>query len=126
MRLTKIFLSLFLGTLLFSSCGSNNQNQDNPKTPILLADREAPIGWVYLKMYQDSTFEFILAGRPSTVFPGTFELKEDTILFNYKDSVPAAGSQAILSEHYVSYINGEYREQVGITKNKIKIQKIEK
>ena len=33
-------------------------NQQEKKETLLMADREAPLGWVYLRVYKDKTFEF--------------------------------------------------------------------
>jgi len=33
-----------------------------PKKAVLVADREAPLGWAYLKIYEDKSFEFISKG----------------------------------------------------------------
>ncbi len=105
----KILILLFLGIVLFG-CGTSKK-----KHPVLLADREAPLGWVYLKMYDDNSFEFILTGlRDEDVYPGTYTLKRDTIFFQYRDSIPKAGKTAILSKGYVSYIEGTYHESVQI------------
>ena len=66
-------------------------NCDNPrkginKKVLLAADRKAPLGWVYLDIYEDSTFEFILTGlRDRAVYPGTVSLRHDTLLFKYSD-----------------------------------------
>lgn len=88
-------------SFLLCSCGTLQKQQD--KKPILLADREAPLGWVYLKVYEDKSFDFILTGlRDKTVYPGTWRLNKDTIFFTYRDSIPAAGKTAIISEYSVS------------------------
>jgi hypothetical protein len=91
------------------------------KTPILLADREAPLGWVYLRIYEDSTFEFISAGlRRKTVYPGKVIIKNDSLFFHYLDSIPKAGDIAVLKSNVVAYINGSYPERIEIKLNKIK------
>jgi hypothetical protein len=36
------------------------QPVEEEKKPNLLADREAPLGWVTLKTYPENTFEFIV------------------------------------------------------------------
>lgn len=91
------------------------------KKEILLADREAPLGWIYLKMFDDKSFEFISQGmmRDKDVYTGNYELKNDTLYFKYKDSIPKAGSKAIIQNGYVSYINGSYPESVQIKLNKL-------
>lgn len=101
-------------------CGCDNAQKQHDKKPVLLADREAPLGWVYLKVYEDKSFDFILTGlRDKTVYPGTCRLSKDTIFFTYKDSIPKAGKTAIISEHSVSYIDGGYSESVEIKLNKL-------
>jgi len=88
---------------------------------VLLADREAPLGWIYLKIYDDKSFEFISQGmmRDKDVYTGNYELKNDTLYFKYSDSIPKAGSKAIIQNGYVSYINGSYPESVQIKLNKL-------
>lgn len=95
--------------------------KDNRKE-VLLADREAPLGWIYLKIYDDKSFEFISKGimRDNDIYKGNYELKNDTLYFKYNDSIPKAGSKAIIQNGYVSYINGTYPESVQIKLNKIK------
>ena len=54
------------------------------------ADREAPLGWIYLNMYDDKSFEFISKGmiRSKDIYAGNYSIKNDTIYFKYKDSNP--------------------------------------
>ncbi|MFL9833808.1 hypothetical protein [Chryseobacterium terrae] len=94
----------------------------NERKEVLLADREAPLGWIYLKIYDDKSFEFISKGmmRDNDVYTGNYELKNDTLYFRYKDSIPKAGSKAIIQNGYVNYINGDYSESVQIKLNKLK------
>lgn len=107
-------LYLFL-LLIIISC-------KNERKEVLLADREAPLGWIYLKMYDDKSFEFISRGmmRDEDVYKGNYELKNDTVYFKYNDSIPKAGSKAIIHKGYVSYINGTYPESDQIKLNKLK------
>jgi hypothetical protein len=107
-------LYLFL-LLIIISCKDESRE-------VLLADREAPLGWIYLKMYDDKSFEFISRGmmRDEDVYKGNYELKNDTIYFNYDDSIPSAGSKAIIHKDYVNYTNGTYPESVQIKLNKLK------
>ena len=111
----------WLIALLFWSCTS----RQSEKQPILLASREAPLGWVYLKLYSDSSFEFISSGlRDSDIYPGTFKINHDTIFFKYSDSIPKLQSfKAIIHKGYVNYIGGTYPESVQITLNKVKLPK---
>jgi hypothetical protein len=103
---------------LFASCGQDTQR--DPKEPILLADREAPLGWIHLKIYQDSTFEFISRGiRQETIYPGRVVIHDDTLEFEYQDSIPKAGSRAVIKDRVVLYIAGDYPEAPEIKLNKI-------
>ena len=116
--------SLLLTTLVFAflgSCNSGTQQHIDSRTPILLADREAPLGWVYLRIYEDSTFEFESRGleRRGTIYSGKIELSGDTIVFHYRDSIPKAGQRAIMNGDYVSYIDGEYHERIQIKLNEL-------
>lgn len=89
-----------------------------------LADREAPLGWVYLRIYKDKTFEFESRGleRRGDIYGGTVELKNDTLYFKYSDSIPKAGNKAILTKKSVSYFDGEYHESLEIKKNELKAE----
>lgn len=70
----------------------------NGRKEVLLADREAPLGWVYLKMYDEKSFEFFSQGmmRDVNSFEGIYEIKNDTIYFKYKNVIPDAGSKAFI------------------------------
>lgn len=94
------------------------------KKEVLLADREAPLGWIYLRMYDDNSFEFISQGmvRDKDVYSGSYELKNDTVYFKYGDSIPKAGSKAVIEKGWVNYVNGSYPESVQIKLNKLTIK----
>jgi len=114
----KIVYILVILVSIFFSCKKSARFE---KTPILLADREAPLGWIYLRIYEDSTFEFISAGlRNKTVYPGEVTIKDDTLFFHYIDSIPKAGSIAVFKSNAVAYINGSYPERIEIKLNKLK------
>lgn len=121
MRSTHSCLALYIITSFASllccyACG----DAEKENRAILLADREAPLGWVHLKMYQDRSFEFISSGlRMKDVYPGKFRISNDTIFFTYKDSIPGAGTTAIISDKSVNYIDGQYPESVEIKLNKL-------
>jgi hypothetical protein len=90
-----------------------------------LADRETPLDWVYLKMYDDKSFAFISRGmmRDEEIHSGNYEIKKDTIYFKYKDSIPKAGSKASINKNYINYLNGSYPERVEIKLNSLSTQK---
>lgn len=116
MRKTIKILSILL---LITSCTSNSKVAD--KETILLADREAPIGWIYLRIFADSTFEFESRSmRDSQVYNGKAEITKGNIHFSYKDSVPAAGKTAIYDQRTVSYIDGDYSERVEVKLTKLR------
>ena len=76
---------------------------------------------MYLRIYNDNTFEFESRGleRKGDVYSGMLELKNDTLYFNYNDSIPKAGDRAVLTEKSDSYFNGEYPESLMIRKNEL-------
>ena len=105
---------------LLSGCSQN-------KTPVLLADREAPLGWVHLKLYSDSSFEFISSGlRGSDLYPGNYVTNNDTLFFEYSDSTPPLlkATKAIITKHSVDYIDGLYPETLEIKLNKLAVTNI--
>ena len=116
MRILMVLITL---VLTLDAC-----RQAEKKETLLLADREAPLGWVYLRVYEDKTFEFESRGleRKGDIYTGTVEFKNDTLIFKYLDSVPKAGSSAILTKKYVSYLDGAYSERLEIKKNAFNTQ----
>jgi hypothetical protein len=116
MKHTIIILTLILA---LTSC-----NRTEKKETLLLADREAPLGWNYLRIYKNKTFEFESRGleRKGDIYAGTVELKNDTLYFKYSDSIPKMGNKAILTDKFVSYFDGEYLERLEIKKNELKTQ----
>lgn len=108
---------LFVFGLIAFCC---NINHENKKHPILLAGREAPLGWVYLTLNDDSTFTFLSRGlREGTPITGNFKFKNDTLYFEYKDSIPNVGKIAVLDKFSVSYIAGDYPETLEIKLNRL-------
>jgi hypothetical protein len=111
-------VQIVIVVLIFTSCSfdSKQKEEKDDRVIILSADREAPLGWVYLRIYQDSTFEFESAGlRNGEIYKGKALITEDLICFNYIDSVPKAGQTAIYDKNTVMYIDGKYLERVGIS-----------
>lgn len=106
-------------SLTMTSC--NNSNNTTEKPTLIRADREAPLGWVYLTIYQDSTFEFTLTGMrgAGNIYKGTVEIGKDTLHFTYADSIPKAGKTAVYNDKVVAYIDGEYPERVNISNTKL-------
>ncbi|MFY7814055.1 MAG: hypothetical protein ACOVRK_02575 [Chryseobacterium taeanense] len=115
MKFKILYLSLIL---LMTGCKKS-------KKEVLLADREAPLGWIYLKMYDDKSFEFISNGlvRGNDVYSGKYKLENDTVYFNYDGLVPKAGSKALIANGFVNYFGGKYPERIEIKFNKLLINK---
>lgn len=103
---------------MIASC--KNENKE-----VLLADREAPLGWVYLKLYDDKSFEFISQGmmRDKDIYRGNYDFKNDTLYFKYNDSIPKAGSKAVIQKGFINYINGNYPESLKVRLNKLDLKK---
>ncbi|WP_312076145.1 hypothetical protein [Chryseobacterium sp.] len=103
----------------------NCRKESEQRKEVLLADREAPIDWIYLKMYNNYTFQFISAGirNDDDMYSETYSLKSDTIYFKYKDSIPNAGSKAVIENGYVNYLDGSYPERIQIKLNKLLLKK---
>ena len=76
-------------------------------------------------MYENKSFEFIFQGmmREKDIYKGSYELKNDTIYFKYKDSIPKAGSKALINNGLVNYLNGSYPESISIKLNKLPAEK---
>ena len=111
--------SIVLASLIITSC--NNSSRTTEKPTLLKADREAPLGWIYLTIYQDSTFKFALTGIRGVgdVYKGKVEIGKDSLFFTYSDSIPRAGKTAIYNDKVVAYIDGEYPERVNISMTKL-------
>jgi hypothetical protein len=105
--------------LFLSQC--KNNNEQHKKKPILLADRDAPLGWIYLRIYDDSTFQFESRGleRQGDIYSGKVKITTDTLFFNYTDSIPKAGKTAVYNSTRIAYIDGQYPESMLITLNEI-------
>lgn len=113
-----ILLLLPFSTLFFYGCDNASRGQE--KEIVLLADRKAPLGWMYLKIYEDKSFAFISkALRDQTIYLGTVKVSSDTLHFIYRDSIPNAGMTAIITDKSVSYIEGSYPESLEIKVNKL-------
>lgn len=115
----KTSLTIVFASFVLTSC--NNSINRMEKTTILKVDREAPLGWVYLTIYQDSTFEFTLTGIRGVgeVYKGKVEIGKDSLFFAYSDSIPRARKTAVYNDKIVAYIDGEYPERVNISMTKL-------
>ena len=117
-KVFKVSLVVF-ASLTITSCNISSRTTEKPT--LLKADREAPLGWVYLTIYQDSTFEFRMTGIRGVgdVYKGKVEIGKDSLFFTYSDSIPRAGKTAIYNDKFVAYIDGEYPERVNISMSKL-------
>lgn len=111
-----ILLSLIPLGFALSTCTNSNRNAG--KKPIFLADREAPVGWSYLEIYEDSSFEFI-----ADEYYGTVSIKNDTFHFNYEEMIPKVGKKAVIEGNYLIYVEGKYLEKLEIKLNQIQNKK---
>jgi len=88
---------------------------------ILYANREAPLGWIHLTIYKDSTFEYKSLGiRTEKVWKGKALIKKDSIQFKYKDSVPIIGEKAYYTDKYVDYFEMEGNGKIKIDYSRLK------
>lgn len=74
---------LSLGLLVIAEALFFSYNFENKKE-VLVASREAPIGGILLKLYEDKTFE--IGGFREVQSTGTYELKSDTLFITATDS----------------------------------------
>ncbi len=124
-KIKSIFEKVFKVSLVvlasLTITGCNNSGRTAEKPTLLKADREAPLGWVYLTIYQDSTFKFTLTGirGVGNVYKGKVEIGKDSLFFAYSDSIPRAGKTAVYNDKVVAYIDGEYPERVNISMTKL-------
>ena len=96
--------------MLFVSC-----ERDLVKNGLLMAEREAPIGFNHLRVFKDSTFEFEYTSFPNSTFHrGSITFIADTIIFKYEDAIPAFGDKAVIDGRYLVYTNGTYNENLEI------------
>jgi len=105
----------FLLPILFSSCVSPEKKIE--KVTILKADREAPLGWVYLNIFEDSSFDFTLTGirGDKDIFIGKVDIRNDSLFFHYSNKIPKAGKTALYNSKAVAYIDGQYPERLNIS-----------
>ncbi|GCD78995.1 hypothetical protein [Schleiferia thermophila] len=109
-----------IASLTITSCNSSSKTTEKPT--LLRADREAPLGWMSLRIYNDSTFNLTSHGlrkQYSKEYLGKVIITKDTLYFNYNDSIPKAGSTAVYNDKVVGFIDGEYPERLEIRMTKL-------
>lgn len=84
-------------SLIFIGFGCSGNHPDKEDNLVLYADREAPLGWLYLKLYKDGNFDFVSKGiRIEDTYPGTYLIKGDSIFLTFRDSIPKAADDTLL------------------------------
>lgn len=92
-------LVLIAAVSLLGSC-----NNEKPTDLLLAAEREAPVGWVRVRLFRDSTFELSL-DRGSWK-RGTFKMARDTFLFEYLGETDSLRQRAMVVENELRFIGG--------------------
>lgn len=121
--LKKMKRSLVILFSLSTILGCDTTSNKATEKPIIInAQREAPLGWVYLTIYEDSTFQFIytdLRSKDRDVYKGKAIIQDDSIHFHYNDSIPDAGKTALIRDNMIIYLDGKYSEKLDVYQNKL-------
>ena len=111
-----LFILSIWSLAMFCSCVHSSEK--SAKKTVFSAGRKAPLGWVFLEIYDNKSFEFTSQGiRIKSVYPGIVKLTNDTLYFTYNDSIPTVGNVAVISHKRVSYVEGMYPESLEIKIN---------
>jgi hypothetical protein len=100
---------------MLSACSSTPK-----KTPILLANREAPLGWAYLRVFKDSTF--VLENRSligKDVYSGSVEFKNDSLFLITKNPIPRFGNTVVIKRKKAIFIGFKSAAGLDITLNEL-------
>ena len=87
-----IYRLLLAGMLLVMLAGCHDEA---PTDLLLAAEREAPIGWVRVRLFRDSTFELSL--NRGSWKRGTFRTVRDTFLFDYLGETDSVRQRAVVN-----------------------------
>ena len=79
-------------------------HDEAPTDLLLAAEREAPIGWVRVRLFRDSTFELSL--NRGSWKRGTFRTAQDTIIFDYLGETDSLRQRAVVVENELRFIGG--------------------
>lgn len=110
---------IILLSFIISSVLSCNRKPD--KNAILLADREAPLGWISLKIYENNTFEFISKGLFfDDVYDGTVKINHDTLHFRYNKKTLNLGKTAIINKKHIEFLDSPQLIEIKLNKIKTK------
>lgn len=92
------------------------ENNVPPKEAVLLADMQSPMGWNYLRIYKDLTFQFESKKLlKSTFYEGSVYIEGNVLYFNYKDTVPSFGDMATIDGVFITFDNGLSNEILEIS-----------
>lgn len=95
-------MSLYIVILLITMYCNRNKNTENN---ILYAEYEAPLGYIHLTIFKDSTFEYLSRGIwTHSVWNGKAIINKDSIFFEYDVSIPIVGERAYYNSKYVDFI----------------------
>ncbi len=113
-------LVIIIGVLITLASCSGKPDMENI---ILYADREAPLGWIHLTIYKDSTFEYQSRGiGTSKIWKGKAQIKKDSIQFEYQDSIPIVGERAYFTDKYIDYLDVGGNGKIEIKFSKLKTE----
>lgn len=119
--INQLIMKYLLGFLIIALAFSCVKNSDVNKNILLSANREASLGWVSLKIYEDKTFQFISSGfREDVIYDGTVKISNDTLYFEYEGKIPKVGKVGVIKNNFVTYIESSYVESLQIKSNNIK------
>jgi hypothetical protein len=117
----KNFLLIVVTLILLGSC--QNTPQPQPKEIIFKADRESAMGWVYIIIYKDSTFKYVLATMRSDAqqsFSGNVAIHNDSLYFHYTSNHPESGNTAIIfNKKILAFLDSDMPERFAIRLNKL-------
>jgi len=88
------------------------------KEEVLVASREAPIGGIVLKLYEDRTFE--IGGFREVKSAGTYELKSDTLFITAKQNGYFTHTSFIIKKGYLEEVESTGIGFLEIHENKLR------
>ena len=80
-------------------------HREEPTDLLLSAEREAPVGWVRVRLFRDSTFELSL-DRGSWK-RGTFRTARDTFYFDYLGETDSQRHMAVIRDKRLCFLAGD-------------------
>ena len=77
-------------------------NNEEPTDLLLAAEREAPIGWVKVRLFRDSAFALSLSRHGWQ--RGTFQTRQDTFYLNYNGETDTLRNKAVLRGEQLCFL----------------------